>query len=435
LLLRLPEAVARFLSSQLAMTGAASIAVVPIIAVYFGRLSVVSVATNLLAAPLFVFAIGGSALSAVAAVIDGELGATVGAFGHLPLSLLVWLADLAAGVPLSSLEIAGYGSVEAALTYVLIAFGLYRLLDRRPRDPDEISPRRWRLHWAGVAALTTAGAAAVIWWGVLTPESDRLRVTVLDVGQGDAILIETPHGHRLLVDGGPSGEALMQALGEALPADDRRIDLVVLTHAQDDHVTGLVEFLRRYEVRQVLEGPLSGETGAYAAWRKAVEEEGSVRHRVASGQHIELGGAYVEVLAPDGLVAGGDLNENSVVLRLVYGDVSFLLTGDLGEDGERVLIDSGFDLGSTVLKVGHHGSDGSTTTPFLEAVAPAVAVVSAGEDNPFGHPAPGLRLRLGDTPLFRTDRNGSVRFETDGRSVWVRPEHGTFSTSVPVAAR
>ena len=154
-----------------------------------------------------------------------------------------------------------------------------------------------------------------------------------------------------------------------------------------------------------------------------------------AGQRIELGdGAHIEVLAPDRRLDGGDLNNNSVVLRLVYGEVSFLLTGDLAGAGEKALLDSGFDLRATVLKVAHHGSQGSTSEVFLDAVAPAVAAVSSGAGNPFGHPDPGLRRRLGAVPLFRTDLNGSVRFESDGRSVWVVPERGTFSGGVAAAA-
>ena len=155
---------------------------------------------------------------------------------------------------------------------------------------------------------------------------------------------------------------------------------------------------------------------------RAVEAEDALRHVAMAGKRIELGdGAYIEVLAPDRRLDGGDLNNNSVVLRLVYGEVSFLLTGDIGTLGEMALLDSGFDLRSTVLKVAHHGSEGSTGEEFLDAVVPAVAVVSSGAGNPFGHPAPGLRRRLGEVPLFRTDLNGSVRFESDGRSVWVVP--------------
>ena len=118
--------------------------------------------------------------------------------------------------------------------------------------------RRWRLQGAGIAAIATGALAVTVWWGAVSPASGHLRVTVLDVGQGDAILIETPDGHRVLVDGGPDGSSLMQALSDTLPSGKRRIDLVVLTHGQDDHVSGLVELTRRYEVMNVLEGPLQG---------------------------------------------------------------------------------------------------------------------------------------------------------------------------------
>jgi beta-lactamase superfamily II metal-dependent hydrolase len=136
----------------------------------------------------------------------------------------------------------------------------------------------------------------------------------------------------------------------------------------------------------------------------------------------------LEVLGPPAsAVRGGpdELNDNSVVLRLVYRDVSFLLTGDIAAAGEQALLESG-SVRSTVLKVAHHGSDGSSLASFLEAADPAVAVISAGAENTYGHPSPTTLLRLAGVPLLRTDVNGSVRFETDGRSLWVEPERGDY---------
>ncbi len=274
-------------------------------------------------------------------------------------------------------------------------------------------------------------AAALIWYSALQPGSDRLRVTVLDVGQGDAILIETPAGHRILVDGGPGGARITQALGRALPASTRRIDLVVLTHAQDDHVSGLVEVLQRYDVGAVLTGSLPGKTAAYRAWLDELERAGVPVSAAQAGQRIELGqGARLEVLAPAPQPLAGtedDLNNNSVVLRLVYRQASFLLTGDLEAEGEAALLDAPFEVRSTVLKVGHHGSDGSTTQRFLDAVGPSLAVVSAGAENMFGHPSPTTRLRLAGVPLLRTDANGDVRLETDGTSLRVEFPRGDYS--------
>ena len=147
-----------------------------------------------------------------------------------------------------------------------------------------------------------------------------------------------------------------------------------------------------------------------------------------AGKVIDLGdGAYIEVLHPQAKAlkdTQDDLNNNALVLRVVYGSVSFLLTGDIEAEGEDAILDAGYDVSATVLKVAHHGSDGSTTRPFLDAVDPALAVVSSGEGNPFGHPSPGLRLRLAPVPLLRTDLNGTVSFKTDGSSLWLTVERG-----------
>ena len=148
--------------------------------------------------------------------------------------------------------------------------------------------------------------------------------------------------------------------------------------------------------------------------------------RAEPGTAADLGdGVILEVLAPPeaGVIGGKDaLNENSIVLRLVYGDLSFLLTGDLGSVGEKSLLNSGADIRSTVLKVGHHGSDGSARAS--SSMAPSVAVISVGE-NTFGHPSPSTRLQLAGLPLFRTDLNGRVVFKTDGRRLWIDTERGS----------
>jgi competence protein ComEC len=271
----------------------------------------------------------------------------------------------------------------------------------------------------------------LVWWGALEPDPGHVRLTVLDVGQGDALLIESPQGGRILVDGGPSGALLMQALGRALPASERRIDLIVLTHPQDDHVTGFVELLQRFDVGAAIAGPQAGESGAYLAWRGGLTRANVPLLTASAGQVIDLGGGLrIEVLGPPLDALAGtedDVNNNSVVLRLVHGAASFLLTGDLASEGEAALLASGLPLQSTVLKVGHHGSDGSTAPGFLESVAPEVAVISLGEDNAFGHPSPTTRLRLAGIPLLRTDLNGDVRFETDGARLWVSFQRGEYS--------
>ena len=200
----------------------------------------------------------------------------------------------------------------------------------------------------------------------------------------------------------------------------------MLTHPEEDHLTGLVTALERYDVKSILASPVEGESAAYDAWRQAVEREGAPYHEAAPGEWFDLGrGARLEVLGPptEPVEGGGDdLNDNSVVLRLSWGEVSFLLTGDLESAGEEALLREGGDLRSTVLKVPHHGAADATGDPLLAAVQPEVAVISVGADNWFGHPSPAVLERLGDSLVYRTDLNGSVKLSTDGEHLWVEVE-------------
>lgn len=281
--------------------------------------------------------------------------------------------------------------------------------------------------------------AALVWIAVLTTSDNQLEVCFFDVGQGDAILIQKGR-QQILIDGGPSPEAICLALGDKLPFWDRSIDLVVLTHPQDDHVTGLVEVLKRYEVKQVLEYDveeleyeaekalgldLDYTTRAYEEWNKLIEEKGIKRTWACAGQQIELGdGIIIEVLHPQEefmVDTDSNVNNNSVVLRLVCDEISFLLTGDIGEEAEREILHRGCQLGSTVLKVAHHGSSSSTCEQFLVVVEPQVAVISVG-DNPFRHPNEETLARLNGVKVYRTDNQGTITFTTDGERLWVEVE-------------
>ena len=430
-LARLPEGLAATLSEQAAVTVAASLAVLPIIGASFGRVSLISLPANLIAVPLFPLVLASAFFAALAGAVSDGLGLLAGQAAYLPLAALVRLGDLASGLPYASVSIDGLGTLGAAALYVpvLLLGGLVR--GRTPPSSAD-APAPLRLRPALVVALVVGVIAAWVWWDGLAPDEGRLSVSILDVGQGDAILIEAPSGRRVLVDGGPSGARLAQALSRELPPAARRIDVVVLSHGQDDHVTGLVTAVERYEVGAVLAGPLPGKSTAYAAWREAVADRGLPLRVAVVGDWIDLGGgARIEVLAPPARpLRGGadDLNDNSVILRLVYGEVSFLLTGDVAAVGEEALLAAGLDVRATVLKVAHHGSDGSTTPALLAAVQPRLAVVSAGAENTYGHPSPTLELalRLAGVPELRTDANGRVRLLTDGRDLWVATERGAF---------
>ncbi|HLF78830.1 MAG TPA: DNA internalization-related competence protein ComEC/Rec2 [Dehalococcoidia bacterium] len=415
------------LAEPAAVTIAASLAAQPIIAASFGRLSLVALPANLLALPAFPVIMLTSAMTALGGFVSQDLGRALGDVTYLPLAYLAWLGRTAAGLPGSSTSLGDVGSFEGAFVFTglaAVAIALARWW-RRP-TPDLAPTLRFRpALWAAAIIVVLSG---FVWRDALQAGESDLRVSILDVGQGDAILIETPAGHRILVDGGPSGDRLNLALDRELRSSVHRIDLMVLTHAQDDHVTGLVSILERYDVGAALTSPMQGKTAAYEAWREAVRENNVPLREGVAGEWVDLGGgARLEVVSPPPRLLEGtddDVNNSSVVLRLVYGEVSFLLTGDLAAEGEAALLGSGGTLGSTVLKVGHHGSDGSSTPVFLNAVGPRLAVMSVGADNTYGHPSPTTRLRLAGVPLLRTDQHGTVRLRTDGRRLTADVERG-----------
>ena len=242
-----------------------------------------------------------------------------------------------------------------------------------------------------------------------------------------AILIQTPAHQDILIDGGPSPQAIGLELGEKLPFWDRTIDLVILTHPHTDHLIGLVEVLQRYKVKQVLYPDLDYDSPLYDEWLSLIKEK-DIKYTIAqAGQQIDLGeGVVIKVLNPQEPPLSdtqSDTDNNGAVLRLSMGDISFLLTADIFWEAEFELIARRANLRSTVLKVAHHGSDTSTSQEFLAVVNAQVAVISAGVDNPHGHPSPEVIERLTDVvdreQIYLTSERGTIEFTTDGERLWV----------------
>ena len=265
-----------------AVTVAAIAFTLPITAVNFQRVSLVAPLANLLAVPAFLAVALTAALTAAVGVILPAATSVLGWLAWPPAAYMVAVVRLTADVPLASAEVSGLGTAHAIVYYSGLAVVVWLLGRRRPEPvapppPERLPVMRPPIPAAG-AALLLALASAVLWLAITAPTSGRLTVTFLDVGQGDAILIEGPDGHRILVDGGPSEEAISAALGRRLPFHDRRIDLVVLTHPEADHLGGLPAVLRRYDVGSVLTNPAEGDSAAYRAWKDALRGESVPYH-------------------------------------------------------------------------------------------------------------------------------------------------------------
>lgn len=250
-------------------------------------------------------------------------------------------------------------------------------------------------------------ANATVWPEVLG--ADTFEVSFLDVGQGDAIFLQTPSGQQILIDGGPDNIVLERLALRMLPWD-RTIDLVILTHPEKDHMAGLIEVLKAYKVKQVLWTGVEKNTGEYEEWVRLLKKEGAEITMAFLPQRIYLSSGFIDVLHPKD-IEGKSVNDTSLVLRLVLDDYSFLFTGDISVKVERKLVNSGVNMKADVLKVAHHGSKTSSSAIFLEAVRPTVAVITVGE-NTYGHPHP-LTLasfRQYGINVMRTDELGDITF-------------------------
>jgi competence protein ComEC len=379
----------------LAVSAAAQLAVLPISLTHFNQLSTIGVVANLGVVPLAgVATVVG--LVAVGLSFLNEAIATVAFDAVWPVLLaLRGIVTLAAKVPGAVIYLPAPGS--AAVTCYVAGLGSL-LLWRGNRDRAG-ERRRSRLFLPlGITLLVLAVAFAA--WPLVRPADGLLRLTILDVGQGEAIVVEMPDGRTLLVDAGSGGPTRLDA-GERVVAPFlwnrgiRRLAGVAVTHDDSDHAGGAEAVRRLFAIDE--------------EWTAACPP---TRHRFGRAEIVSL---------PSTAMAGGRRNEAALVLRIDMGLASFLLTSDIGAEREHELAASGARLDSTLLKVAHHGSRYSTSAEFLHAVGPRLAAISVGARNAYGHPDAAVVARLVEAgaEIYRTDRDGALIFETDGETLTV----------------
>jgi len=418
-------------------TLAATIAIWPVLACYFGFVSLVGPLATFLAMPALPFIIVTGALAGIIGLAAVMAAQVVSWLAWLFLSYMILVVSGLGAPPLASIEVGRIHPAVVAGYYLLLACLIW-LNGRRKRVRNLFSGAAGRLkaglsisfglsrkiQWLIVPLLLLA---VLVSYTAATLPGDDLRVSFLDVGEGDAVLIQQG-SKQVLVDGGPSPRAVTLELSRQMPFWDRTIDLLVLTHPHQDHLAGLVEVMRRYKVGQVLYPAIDYASPLYDELLRLLKEKGVKSVAACTGQRIDLGdGSWLEVLNPPETLLSGtesDIDNNSVVLRLSDGAMSFLLTGDIMSEAEWELIRERAAIACTVIKVAHHGSDTSSTPEFLAVAGSRAAVISCGAGNRFGHPFASvlgrLEARVGAVNIFRTDKQGTIVFVTDGKRLWVK---------------
>lgn len=413
--------VVRAIATISAATIAAELMLLPIGAAIFSRVGVAGLALNLIAIPaMSVVELAGIA-AVVCAGLSPILAGLVGFIAHLAATALVRSAELVDVVPWVSWRVPTVAPATLVLFYGGLALVLYVKRNARLRRGATA------LVAVAVVMLVTAPFAAQS-----RPPPGRLRLTMIDVGQGDAILVQFPSGQALLVDTGGVNGAFDIGGRVVTPAiwalGVTRLEWLAFTHPDLDHIGGAQSVARDLVPREIWEGIRIAKNRQRAELYAAAVSARLAWRTVQSGQTIEIGGAVVRAISPPApdWERPVSRNDDSIVLRIEFGDVAFLLTGDAGREFEARPLDDLPAAKLRVLKVGHHGSRTSSSEPFLRAWRPDLSLISAGRGNLFGHPAPDVVSRLLGlgSEVVRTDRDGAVMVETDGRTIDVRTAAG-----------
>lgn len=408
------------------------IGTLPCVLYFFYQTAPWSILINLAVIPLMpVLMVSGLCAGAVGMLNVGA-GIFLAAPVHYLLAVFDWLCRMQQQLP-HALWVAGRPSaVRIALYYAALAATLFIVLRRREMDavlPDKTQKtpvfiRRQRLFFLFLCAFCTAVMGVRL-------RTDLL-VTCLSVGQGDCALVRMPGGANCLIDGGSTSRKKVweYVISRSVKYYGiQTLDYVFLSHADEDHVSGIREYLESYECgagRKNIHGitmkylvlPPTADPQDFLELKKLAYEKGVKVLVMEADGVIAKGKASFTCLSPDEAYLTGERNEDSMVLMLSYGEFRMLFTGDLEKEAEKRLAQSGADLSADVLKVGHHGSAGASSEVFLSRVDPKVAIISCGKDNRYGHPAKETLDRLYKTgsEVLQTTECGAVTIQSDGAS-------------------
>ncbi|HML20095.1 MAG TPA: ComEC/Rec2 family competence protein [Aggregatilinea sp.] len=411
--------ITRWLSEPIAVSLAAQVATLPLILLYFGQLSLVSLIANALIVPLQPYVMLAGGLAAIAGLILPVLGQAFAWIAWIPLTLTIEIVRGLADLDWASFAVTITPNAAWIVTGLLAAAGLIGLL--HPDDRAELFAQfRQRVTTYSVAV---AGAilAVLIWTVALQMPDGKLHVWYLDVGHGNAMLIQTPEGAKILVNGGPNPTELRRAVGDVLPFWDHTLDVLIVTEPSPAEVSALPSLLDSYTVHTVVTNGQDGATDTYQALMQRWESQQAQSVAASAGYIIRTDdGVQIEVLHPAAIPQDAGISGVALALRLTYGDASFLIAPDLDTEGVDALLASNQFLGSTVLTLAGHGDDNTNTPELLAKTSPQAAVVMVGAGQRSGLPDAGVLAdveALTGQPVYRTDQDGTVEFVTDGASL------------------
>ena len=423
----LPGKIAEFfvpVADSLVVSLGSVIAIWPLIAFYFGIFSWIGpIATLLTVASMPAIIVAGSACG-ILGIFVLPISQFTAWFVWLLLSYVLLIVRIADYTPFSQVHPFPYQWIFAYYSLLALALWAYKCRHNLVKSWDHLTDFAGKLPLKPITSSLFLTAALLFSAATAMPDN-KLHVAFLDVGQGDAILISRG-SQQILIDGGPSGEAVCSQLSRHMPFWDRTIDLVISTHPHADHLSGLLEVLKRYRIKQVLYADIYYDSPQVSQWEELISQKKILSATARAGQRITFGDASLQILNPPAPLfsdTDSDIDNNGIVTRLTIGKVSFLLMADIRQEAERQLISLRSLPTSNVLKIGHHGSTTSSSAQLLSAVNPNAAVISVGKDNEFGHPNEDVIARLqqivGSSNLYRTDLQGTIEFSTDGKSLWV----------------
>ena len=431
----------RFVLGSLAVSFAAILGTLPLIALHFDAVPIWSALATLFAVPAMpILIISSATLAAIGQFPVPFVAEVVAVPVQATTTYLTRVAELFAYLPPTPVETGAWSAwltIGYYAVFVVLILSWRRLSNAAHRvwqalielnnRPTSNAPHVIRVPLGMIAAFLIAGIVG--WGGASIAQADPkpyLSVHFLETTHGEAIFIETPSGNRMLIDGGGDANEIADTLTRMLPFTNRSINVVMLTHSDADHVGGLPDVIRRFSVDTIMHSGLNSSSDIFTNWLEAIENHDDI-NVAQPGTSIGLDkDVYLEVISsgcPDASLSCHNDNNASIVTRLHFGDVSFLLTGDIESSAEAVLASTVSNLHATVLKAPHHGSITSSTGAFIDAVDPTAVVIAVGSENRYGHPHPEVLVRLnnavGEERVFRTDTMGTLEFRTDGQRLWI----------------